>query len=710
MEGVNTYDEYLKKVEDNTLSRRDFRKLMSEVNRFIEDYIAYYFGNKDNIHISELMKSEASLVNSFKGLPKSFKDKIMGFIDNIKNYMSSYNSYKKGLENNSDNVSTLKKNYAEAFALIPFEYSYLLSDLNKEIKNLENPVDLDDDKSRAIKEFEKVEEQLEDLKNDLDLKYDQKYPNEYSKEDLDALKELNNKYNKLFNSLPQEYKDSIQYIDIIFDEKDLDKAPAGLDNASSFKADFDNFMYNLAKQKKKNEKQEELYNQLRDFSKTEEECSKVLKFYNEIMYPGVEYNEYDDKAKKVVSEYINEYANKYNALPNEARSSVSILNEVRELSPEFMELFEGEEVVLTTPVPGPDSAAGVSGNSHGGGTGGDDEIVTVKFKNGFRDIPNYDNIVIRKGTIIHGPLIDPVPLNKKGKPKRLTAKKLVAWVDQDNNVVDLSKPIEKNLILTAVYKIDKKKVAMIGAGAAVGGLAFVSDLLIPTPIPVVSMAGTMGFTMGGRMQGKRLVNLCNEVKEEAMEISAVDEIPDELKEKMEKAKKGKYLRTFLRTARIACNISMAVHSVKGIIDSAAAKTASASSNAPAPSGASNTSSTVTNYTPPNAPATTGHSVSTDVLGSYHGGGNVYGTAADAVKGVNGLSPDLSAFNGGYTYQAFYNGHYFPVHSGQSIQSILSTTGATDPSQVAVRVMNSAGGDLTWESLGRLAETVTKIVK
>ena len=52
---------------------------------------------------------------------------------------------------------------------------------------------------------------------------------------------------------------------------------------------------------------------------------------------------------------------------------------------------------------------------------------------------------------------------------------------------------------------------------------------------------------------------------------------------------------------------------------------------------------------------------------------------------------------------------YPIEKGQSILSILESIGATDPSQVAVNVMNTDGVFLTWQSLADLTVKVLKKV-
>ena len=131
-------------------------------------------------------------------------------------------------------------------------------------------------------------------------------------------------------------------------------------------------------------------------------------------------------------------------------------------------------------------------------------------------------------------------------------KEFDCWVDQDVNVVDLSKPLERNVILTAQYKFNKKKAVAVGLGAAVGTAAYIADLAVPTPVPVVSMVGAAGFGLGAKFQGKNLKNLQADVISQANEITAFDEIPEELLEEIEETKKSGYLNTFFKN----CGYSM----------------------------------------------------------------------------------------------------------------------------------------------------------
>ena len=334
------------------------------------------------------------------------------------------------------------------------------------------------------------------------------------------------------------------------------------------------------------------------------------------------------------------------------------------------------------------------------------EKFTVTFKNGEFDIPGYSNLEVPVGTIIHGPVIDPVPLNKKGNPKKITAKEFSGWTDENGNDIDLTKPIEKNMVLIAKYKFDVKKALAVGAGAAVGCIAFCADLAIPTPIPVVSAVGAAGFGIGSRFQGKKLKNIEQQNIEQAVTISAFDEIPEELQQEINEAKKKKNINTFLKTAAVSCTISASVQGVKNMVDSVNAAKQPVIPDNPQPNIVPNNQSVVPQPSPqpvnpvpqPVNPAPQ----TTQIFGGYEPTGQVFKTAQDALTNSGGLSPYKPAFAGKETFEAFFNGVRVPVSEGQSIESIVQAVGATDPSQVAINVMNADGTALTWESLADMA--------
>ena len=196
------------------------------------------------------------------------------------------------------------------------------------------------------------------------------------------------------------------------------------------------------------------------------------------------------------------------------------------------------------------------------------EYVKVTFLNNGFGIENYENLLIPKGTIIHGPVMPPVPLDKNGKPKKITAQTFDCWVDQYGNPVDFTKPIEEDMILSAKYKFDGKQALAVGAGVAVGALAFVADLSVPTPIPVISAIGAAGFGIADGIRRRSFRNLIKDNTETAMSIKAVDEIPEELLESINQQKKDGYINTFLRTAAISCGISTMGQGIKAIVDKA----------------------------------------------------------------------------------------------------------------------------------------------
>ena len=362
------------------------------------------------------------------------------------------------------------------------------------------------------------------------------------------------------------------------------------------------------------------------------------------------------------------------------------------------------------------------------------ETVKIIFMNGGKVVPNYGNIVIEKGgTIKHGPVIDPVPLNKKGKPKRFTAKTFSHWEDQYGNVVDFSKPITEDVVLSAVYKFDKKKAVAVGLGAAVGALAYVSDLAIPVPLPVVSMVGAAGTKIANHFVKKNLGNLTADNMLKARTITALDDIPEELSQNIIEQKKKGYISTFLNTAAVACTISTSAHLLKAShaaekgldnTNSAPKKDITSSTNGldntptnTIGNGRSNITGPTNNVNPTNISSTTTttttppKTVSTDVLGGYEPTGQVYRSASDAINNVNGTAPYTPSFAGEKTYQVFnpLNGAKESVSKGQELSEIMQMVGASDPSQVGVNVMNAEGTPLTWQSLSSMAETVTKTI-
>ena len=333
----------------------------------------------------------------------------------------------------------------------------------------------------------------------------------------------------------------------------------------------------------------------------------------------------------------------------------------------------------------------------------------VTFKNGDFDIAQYTNLEVNRDQVIHGPVIDPVPLNKKGKPKKITAKVFDGWVDENGNVVDLTQPLNRNVVLSAHYKFDLKKAAAVGLGAAVGTVAYVADLAVPTPVPVVSLIGTAGFSIASNIQGKNLANLRNQNQTKASTITAFDEIPAELQEEIATAKKSGYINTFLKTAAVACTISSAAHGIKNRLD---ASKASQIADKPVDTIANSDTSAIDYGKDPNftvqdtVPDVTDPTITnvqqTQIFNGYTPDGQVFKTAEDALNGAKGLNPFKPAFDGIEKFEAYFNGVRVPIEPGQSIDSIVQAVGATDPSQVAINVMNADGVPLTWQNLANLA--------
>ena len=305
------------------------------------------------------------------------------------------------------------------------------------------------------------------------------------------------------------------------------------------------------------------------------------------------------------------------------------------------------------------------------------EMVTVSFLNCGVGIDGYQDLVIPKGTTIHGPVIPPVPLGNDNRPKRITAQVFDCWIDKDTGAaVDLTKPITKNMTLSARYKFDKRRARAVGLGAAVGIAAFIADLAIATPIPVISIAGMVGLGIAAYVRGKRLKNLVQENEKDAEGITAFDAIPEGLPERIENAKNQGYVNTFLTSGAIACGISVAAHAIRGVLGKSVV------------SGGTQQTTQQTTQT-------------AQVLKDYKAGGSVYRTAQDALTSSNKLNPYLPSYSGPKTYKAYFNGNWADVNVGDTTASILQKLGATDVNDVAIEVMNSNGGPLTWESLGRM---------
>lgn len=357
--------------------------------------------------------------------------------------------------------------------------------------------------------------------------------------------------------------------------------------------------------------------------------------------------------------------------------------------------------------------------------------VYVSFLNDEFPIEGYYKLKVDENSIIHGPVIEPTPLNFEGKPKLITAKTFDCWVDNNGNKVDLSKPITKDMTLNARFKFDKKKAAAVGLGVAVGALAYVGDLANPTPMPVLSMAGTVGFGLATKVSSLYLSNLTKKNNARLRNITVIDEIPKELEEGINKEKKNGYIKTFLKTATLACAISTSLHTFRNmklskmqaslennnpvvekipkqevkpkvvekpvtqtpkveaqVVD----KTVSASKVEP---------QIVKEVVKPS------ESVPQKVFGHYNANGKVYQTSMDAINQVNSKNAYMPSFTGKYKYEALFNGKRIPLTEGTPLNDILSSLGANDPSQVALKVMNQDGIPLTWDTLDSVIETVSK---
>ena len=350
----------------------------------------------------------------------------------------------------------------------------------------------------------------------------------------------------------------------------------------------------------------------------------------------------------------------------------------------------------------------------------DKRTFKVTFKNGDFDIPGYTDLVVEEEQIIHGPVIDPVPLDKNGKKKKFTAKVFSGWKDQYGNDIDLSMPLNRDVVLTAQYKFDLMKAAAVGLGAAVGTAAYVADLAVPTPIPVVSGFGAAGLGIATFVHHRRLANIQHQNEVKASQISAYEEIPEELQEEIADAKLHGYFHTFLKTATVACTISAAAHGLRHLANSKVNPSVSNAqpSQVGAPSenvvqsvpskpspGVGATGSNATPSVPggnvtPSVPSGNG---TTTIIGDYTPNGSVYKNVVDAINGTNGLHPYFPAYEGTETFEAYFNGVRAMIKPGQSLESILESVGATmqDLEHVGVNVMNSSGQPLTWEKLTNL---------
>ena len=345
------------------------------------------------------------------------------------------------------------------------------------------------------------------------------------------------------------------------------------------------------------------------------------------------------------------------------------------------------------------------------------ELVTVKFENNGVGVTNYDNIKVPKGTSIHGPVMDPVPLNKSGKPKRITARVFDCWVDEKGNRVDFPMKVESNMTLKAKYKFDIKKAAMIGLGAGVGML--IGGMDAASPVPLASLIGLVGFGIVSHKVGTAQRKLLKETEAEALSVKATEEVSDKLKEKVKKANRDGYIHTLLKSTAVTCGFFSIAHftttannatlqsqqalNAQNLAQSQAQTVTQSQSVLANAQQTYSTGPTLAHITAPAAQTT--NQTTTMVLGGYEPTGYVYRTAQDALTGVNGLNPYKPAYLGEETFKAYFNGNWANVTKGQSVDSIVRSVGASNSSQVAIEVMDSAGGPLAWEPLKELVKVI-----
>ena len=203
------------------------------------------------------------------------------------------------------------------------------------------------------------------------------------------------------------------------------------------------------------------------------------------------------------------------------------------------------------------------------------DVYTVTFKNGPKEIDGYTNLSVPKDTVIHGPVIDPVKLDKEGNTKKITAMTFAGWVDQDGNEVTMPGTISRDCTLSAKYEFDMQKATAIGLGALIGGAIFCLDFSIPIPVSAIGAVGFGGATV---KQYKNLKNLQQSNETAAATITAFDTIPEDLKKEIDKAKDLSNTVTMLKTITAACTISTGAYAISALTttNAAAAELAGAS--------------------------------------------------------------------------------------------------------------------------------------
>ena len=313
---------------------------------------------------------------------------------------------------------------------------------------------------------------------------------------------------------------------------------------------------------------------------------------------------------------------------------------------------------------------------------------------------HQETFLIPRGTKIKEPL-PAIPVNESGKPKKITAKEFTGWENAYGEKPEFPVEIDHDFELYATYyRFDKKKALAVGLGAGMGVLAYIADLALPTPVPVISTVGSIGFKIGSSIVNKNLANIQNFTNEarrfDAQKIQNLQEPSPVLQTLLETEKSLGYLKTFLNTAAIACGISAAAHGIKNAMD---AKTQIIEEP-------------VQPETIVNEPIVQEPIIQPEpqqLLGEFDPTiGKVYKTANSALSGTGAGNPYMPAYQGEKIYEAFFNGQSFRIKPGQTIESILRDLGASDISEVAVNVMNSNGTPLTWQPLEALVEGISQV--
>ena len=691
-----TLEEYNKKLEEY---KEKLEKYKNEENISLESIENEY--NSIKSEYDKIMNTNWNIdingighpIEPEKPTPKAKKDddSINTFNDRLEKYNKALEEYRKGIY----------KEYQEATEKL--EYKKIAekcldvrNTLNKEYEKLTK--NIEEYKALYNEErdkFTKIGKRLEDLKKT------SPDSEEYKKEVMEQLSsaaKLRGLYDKLGSHL---YENNIAPPDVvdIIPAPEKKVTPEGSDSKNG---EYAFYMEELAEYNKKLEKyKNELAEWQQDNNANEEEKNRkgaelaetynqlkkdydwLIEFYKKLTSRGKD-AEYGELSEEELKEHLGHLEEKgVENLSEEEKHIYERLKKELERREKNKEIDEPKEPEKPSMGRGPQ----------------EEEQIIVTFKNGEFAIDGYSNIVVEPGQTIHGPVIDPVPLNKKGKPK-ITAKVFDCWVDENNNVVDLTKPIERSTVLTARYKVDMKKIGAVAGGIAVGGVTFFLDtFVIPVPgIAVTSTVGAAAFGIASGAHRRRLTNLTTDVREAARGISATEEIPEDLKKKIEEMKKAGNLQTFLKTAHISCGVAAIASGVGKQIR------ANAQSLQPNP-----------NPTPqPTQPISkpVSKQQTTEVLGRYNpnNGGKVYRTARDAMNGTNGLNPYKPSYAGEQTFEAYNNltGTRVPVQQGQSIDSIVQAVGASDPSQVSMNIMNGNGDYLAWKPISEITEQVVQV--